>query len=123
MAEALFNKLAAGRARAVSAGTEPDRAIDPTVVKVMREIGIDINQREPKKLTPEMIEQANKVITMGCGVEGVCPATFVETEDWELEDPRGKKLEKVREIRNQIQDKVVVLLKNMIRKTVNTNSE
>jgi protein-tyrosine-phosphatase len=116
MAEALLNKLAAGRARAVSAGTEPAKAVDPTVVKVMREVGIDISHQKPKKLTPEMIEQANRVITMGCGVEGVCPATLIETEDWGLEDPEGKELEKVRETRDQIQDKVVALLKNMDKK-------
>ena len=110
MAEAFVNKLAAGRERATSAGTEPAATIDPTVTKVMREVGIDINHQNPKKLTPEMIEQAAKVITMGCGVEGVCPATFVETEDWGIDDPGGKPIEKVRQIREQIQAKVMELL-------------
>ena len=99
IAEAMLNKLAAGRARATSAGTKPAKEIDPTVVEVMRESGIDIGNQTPKRLTIEMIGQADRVITMGCGVEEVCPGTFVETEDWNLDDPRGQPLEKVREIR------------------------
>jgi arsenate reductase len=110
MAEALFNQLAGGRARAISAGTDPVDAVDATVVEAMREVGIDISGNRPRALTLEMIEQAHKVVTMGCGVEGVCPATFVETEDWELEDPRGKPLEKVREIRDQIRSRVADLV-------------
>ena len=110
MAEAFVNKLAAGRARAASAGTEPAATIDKTVTKVMREVGIDVGHQKPKKLTPEMIEQAAKVITMGCGVEGICPAASTETEDWGIDDPGGKPIEKVRQIREQIQAKVMELL-------------
>ena len=113
MAEALVNKLAIGRARATSAGTEPAEAIDPMVVKVMREVGIDISHQKPKRLTPEIIEQADKVITMGCGAEGVCPATSVETEDWGIDDPRGKPIQRVREIREQIQARVLKLLEDI----------
>ncbi len=109
MAEAFLNKLAADRVRAISAGTEPAEAIQPMVDKVMREAGIDISHQKPKRLTLEMVEQADKVITMGCGVEEVCPGTFVETEDWNIDDPSGKPLEKVREIRKQIQAKVLEL--------------
>ncbi len=110
MAEAFVNKLAAGQEKAASAGTEPAEAIDSVVVEVMREVGIDISHQKPKKLTLEMIGQVNKVITMGCGVEGICPATFVETEDWGIDDPRGKPIEKVRQIREQIQTRVLELL-------------
>ncbi len=110
MAEAFLNKLATDRVRAVSAGTEPAEAIQPTVDKVMREAGIDISRQKPERLTLEMAEQADKVITMGCGVEEVCPGSFVEAEDWDIDDPRGKSLEKVREIRKQIQVKVLELL-------------
>ncbi len=117
MAEALLNQLATGRVRAISAGTEPTKELEPLVVKAMREIGIDISHQKPKQLTVEMIEQADKVITMGCGVEGVCPATFVETEDWALDDPRGKPLEKVREIREKIQTKVQELLGELLSET------
>jgi len=113
MAEAFFNQLAKGKARALSAGTAPDTAVDSTVVEAMREMGIDISDSRPKALTPEMVEQVDKVVTMGCGVEGICPATFVETEDWELEDPKGKTLEEVRKIRDEIKAKVVNLVKEM----------
>ena len=110
IAEASVNKLSQGRVKAISAGTSPAEAIDPMVVKVMREDGIDISRQKPKGLTPEMIEQADKVITMGCRVEEVCPATFVETEDWELEDPKGKPIERVREIRDEIKSRLIKLL-------------
>ena len=113
MAEAMLNKLAAGRVRAVSAGTKPAKEIDPTVAEAMRESGIDIGHQTPKRLTAEMIGQADRVITMGCGVEEVCPETFVETEDWNIDDPRGKPLEKVREIREQIQARVIKLLEKI----------
>ena len=117
MAEAVLNQLAAGRVRAILAGTEPTKEIEPLVVKVMREIGIDISHQKPKRLTVEMIERADKVITMGCDVEAVCPVTFVETEDWALDDPRSKPLEKVREIREQIQTKVLELLEKLRQET------
>ncbi len=110
MAEALLNKLVAVRVRATSAGTEPVEAIEPMVTQVMREVNIDIRHQRPKKLTIEMIEQAERVITMGYSVEEVCPATFIETEDWALDDPRGQPLLKIREIRGQVQAKVQELL-------------
>jgi protein-tyrosine-phosphatase len=113
MAEAFFNHLAGGKAKATSAGTNPVNIIDPTVVQVMKEVDIDISNNRPKKLTVEMLDQADKVITMGCGVEGVCPASFVETEDWELEDPKSQSIEKIREIRNQIRIRVEKLIKEM----------
>ncbi len=113
MAEAIVNKLAEGKVRASSAGTEPAEEIEPLVAKVMREVGIDISHQKPKRLTMEMLKQADKVITMGCGVEGVCLATSIETEDWAITDPRGKPLEKVREIRGQIQGKVLELLEEI----------
>ena len=90
MAEAFFNQAAGGKARAISAGTKPASAVDPKTVEVMREVGIDISAARPKALTMEMLDQADRVVTMGCGVEGVCPASFVETEDWQLEDPKGQ---------------------------------
>lgn len=113
MAEAFLNKLAAGRVRALSAGTEPAGTLDPVVVAVMREAGIDISHHKPKKLTPEMVEQTDRVITMGCGVEEVCPTTFAETEDWGIDDPKGKPLEKVRQIREQIRARVLELLEEI----------
>jgi arsenate reductase len=79
----------------------------------MREVGIDISGNKPKALTTEMVEQADVVVTMGCGVEGVCPATFVETEDWGLADPRGKPLPEVRRIRDEIRTRVAEVLKKV----------
>jgi arsenate reductase len=110
MAEALFNQAAGGKARAISAGTRPAEAIDPRAVQAMQEIGIDISGNKPKALTMEMLEQADRVVTMGCGVEGVCPASFVETEDWQLEDPKGKPIGEVRRIRDEIRARVLSML-------------
>jgi arsenate reductase len=112
MAEAFFNDLAKGRARAISAGTQPSDQVNPVVVEAMREVGIDISSNKPKALTPDMVEKAHRMITMGCGTEaqGVCPASFIETEDWELEDPKGKPIEEVRKIRNEIKKRVENLI-------------
>lgn len=110
MAEAFLNQLAKGEARALSAGTKPAERVNPMVVAAMKEVGIDISQNKPKSLTFEMMEGADRVVTMGCGAEDVCPATFVETEDWELEDPEGKNLEQVRQIRDEIKMRVTRLL-------------
>jgi arsenate reductase len=110
MAEGFFNHLANGKARAISAGTKPASAVDPKTIEVMCEVGIDISAARPKALIMEMLDQASRVVTMGCGAEGVCPASFVETEDWQLEDPKGKPIEEVRRIRDQIRAKVMKLL-------------
>ena len=113
MAEAFFNQAAGGKARAISAGTKPAAAVDPRTVEVMREVGIDMSTAKPKALTMEMLDQADRVVTMGCGVEGVCPASFVETEDWQLEDPKGKPIEDVRRIRDEIRTRVLRLLETL----------
>jgi protein-tyrosine-phosphatase len=113
MAEAFFNHFARGKAKAISAGTEPAPAVSRTAVEAMHELGIDISKNKPKALTPEMIDQASMVITMGCGAEAACPASWVETRDWALEDPKDKPIEKVREIRDEIKERVVELLKEL----------
>ena len=113
MAEALFNQLAKGNAEAISAGTQPAAQVNHTVIEAMRELGIEVGHQKPKSLTLEMMEGADRVITMGCGVEGVCPASFVPTEDWELADPEGKAIEEVRQIRDQIKAKVEALVKEL----------
>jgi len=112
MAEAFFNQLAKGKARAYSAGTQPADKVNPVVVEAIREVGIDISGKKPKALTMDMVEKADRMITMGCGAEAeaVCPASFIETEDWTLEDPKGKSLEQVRKIRDEIKNRVVKLL-------------
>ena len=115
MAEAFFNQMAQGKALALSAGTQPGDSVNPTVVAAMQEIGIDISGNKPKMLTLEMIEKADKMITMGCGDDagGLCPAGFIETEDWALADPQGKSLEQVRKIRDEIKQRVRTLVKEM----------
>ncbi len=113
MAEALFNRLAEGRFKAVSAGTAPADTIDPTVVEAMTEAGMDISGKKPELLTPEMMESADRVVTMGCGVETVCPSTLVESEDWWLEAPKGKPIKKVREIRDEIRTRVEKILEEL----------
>jgi protein-tyrosine-phosphatase len=112
MAEAFFNQLVQGKAKSVSAGTNPGSNVNPVVVEAMKEIGIDITENKPKALTVEMAENVEKMITMGCGAdaEGICPASIIETEDWKLDDPHDQPIEKVREIRDQVKDRVVKLI-------------
>lgn len=114
MAEAFFNKMAR-LARAESAGTKPAAAVNPMAVEVMREVGIDISAAKPKMLTWEMLEAADRVITMGCISGELCPATLVPTEDWVIEDPAGKSIEKFREIRELIRIRVEKLVEEMER--------
>lgn len=112
MAEAFFNQMAKGKAQACSAGTQPADKVNPTVVEAMKEVGIDISHNKPKALTVDMVESADRMITMGCGDDaaGLCPAKIIETEDWALEDPKDQPLEKVREIRDEIQRRIANLL-------------
>lgn len=110
MAKAFLENFAGGRVKALSAGTMPAERVNPAVVGAMREVGIDISKQRPRPLTPELLAEADRVITMGCGAEGLCPAVFVPTEDWGLEDPKGQPLEKVRAIRDQIKERVLALL-------------
>ena len=113
MAEAFFNQLVKGKAVAISAGTQPAAQVNATVVAAMHELGIEIGNQKPKSLTLDMLESAERVITMGCGIEGVCPASFVPTEGWDLDDPEGKSIEEVRQIRDQIKTRVEVLVKEL----------
>jgi len=113
MAEALFNHLSSGRARAVSAGTEPAQTLDPNAVAVMAELGIDISGQSPKALTQEMVDSATRRISMGCGVEESCPAWARPDEDWDLDDPYHQPIEVVRRIRDQIRMRVEALVREM----------
>ena len=110
MAEAFFNLKAKDGITAESAGTKPASEVNTVVVQAMAEIGIDITANKPRLLTLETIEDSERVITMGCGVEESCPASFVPTEDWELDDPAGQPIEKVRQIRDEIKARVEGLL-------------
>lgn len=110
MAAAWFNKLAnPSLARALSAGTQPGERVHPEVVIAMREVGIDLGDNKPQRLTDSIAEGAAMLITMGCGDE--CPAVIgAEREDWLLEDPKGKPLERVREIRDELELRVQRLI-------------
>lgn len=110
MAEGFFNHLNKDQnMRAISAGLKPVQEINPKAVDVMRELDIDTSQQKPKLLTIEMAEKADKIITMGC--IKACPITLEEkTIDWDLEDPAGKPIEKFREVRDIIKEKINKLI-------------
>jgi len=110
MAAALFNSLAdPAKARAVSAGTNPGRTVHPEVVTAMNELGIDLSAATTTKLTPELAATTSMLITMGCGDE--CPSVpGVIRDDWPLEDPKGKSIDTVRSIREDIRHRVESLI-------------
>ena len=105
----LFERAAEGRHTATSAGTEPAERVHPEVVDVMREIGIDLAARRPRLLTRELADQADVVVTMGCGDQ--CP--YIPGKrylDWDLTDPRGQSLDEVRGTRDEIASRVRTLV-------------
>ena len=117
MAEAYTNALARERGlpvRALSAGTVAGEKINPAAEEVMREAGIPPDGQTPKQLTQEMSDGADRIITMGCGVDAdACPARIHLSEDWGLDDPKGQPVEAVRAIRDQIKARVETLLTEM----------
>src|ERR671931_2453782 len=104
MAEALLNHLGDGAVEGISAGTDPAEHPHPEVIEAMREVGIDVSGHSARVLTDDLVLAADRVITMGCAVdEGTCPAIlYADVEDWKLEDPKGKPIEAVRGIRDEI---------------------
>ena len=111
MSAALFERAAEGRHRALSAGSVADPAghVHPQVVEVMHELGVDLSARRPQRLTQELAEQADVVVTMGCG--DACP--YIPGKrylDWELEDPKGRPLDEVRATRDDIAQRVDALV-------------
>ena len=110
MAAAFFNLLVdPSKARAVSAGTQPGARVHPEVLAVMAEAGVDLSGAQPQRLTDELAQGAQWLITMGCG--DACPfVPGLKRGDWPLEDPKGKPLERVREIRDEVRDRVLELL-------------
>lgn len=116
MAEAFFRKYAPDDYDVTSAGTKHTPEINPIVVKAMSQIGIDISKQKPKEITENMIKNATKIINMGCMNKGFCPISFInKVEDWGIEDPKGKPMEKVEEIRNQIENRVRELIVKLTR--------
>lgn len=111
MAAAWFNRLAdPTKARAISAGTEPGTRVHPEVVAAMNEVGVDLSAGSPQFLSDDLAKQASMLVTMGCGE--ACPhVPGLERDDWPLEDPKGKPVERVREIRDDIRDRIAALLR------------
>ena len=110
MAAAFFSALVdPALADAVSAGTQPGERVHPEVVDVMREVGIDLSANMPQRLTDELARSATLLVTMGCG--DACPyVPGLERDDWPLRDPKGLPSDQVREIRDQIRDRVSALV-------------
>jgi arsenate reductase len=112
MSAALFERAAEDRHEASSAGTTPADRVHPEVIETMRELGVDLTGRTPQKLTRELAERADVVVTMGCGDE--CP--FIPGKrslDWDLPDPKGRPLEEVRATRDEIARRVAQLLADL----------
>ncbi|RPI91697.1 MAG: arsenate reductase ArsC [Spirochaetales bacterium] len=110
MAEAFFNEYAPPHLRAISAGSQPAERLNQTVVNAMKERDIDISSQKPKALTVDMLDSADIVITMGCMDSNACPAAFVPTIDWGLDDPEGQPIRIVRQIRDAIESMVKQLI-------------
>jgi arsenate reductase len=110
MAAAFFNALVdRSRGYAVSAGTEPAARVHLEVVAAMREVGIDLGEATPRRLTEDLATDSRLLVTMGCGE--ACPfIPGARLEDWPIEDPKGKTLERVREIRDEIRQRVERLI-------------
>lgn len=120
MAEGLFRKYAPPGYESISAGTVPKSQINPLAVEVMGEIGIDIGSQKPKELNEEMIKNAGKIINMGCMDKNFCPTLFVpKVRDWRIEDPKGKPIEKVREIRDEIERKIKQMVEEIGKENTN----
>ena len=111
MAEAFAKTYGKGKVEVLSAGTMPAKEVNPVVVQAMLEKGIDLSANKPKLITNQMVQDADTIIVMGCSAEGFCPAPLLnKVIDWGIEDPKGKPAEKVREIRDEIEKKVKMLV-------------
>jgi len=111
MAEAFFRKFTENKFNVISAGTTPSPKLNPIVVQVMEEIGIDMTEQSPKTLSDSMISSSLKTVNMGCMDKESCPALFVkDVIDWNVPDPKEKTIDQVREIRDQIENKVLNLI-------------
>jgi len=116
MAEAFFKKYAPEYYEPSSAGTKPTSEINTIAIQAMKEIGIDISKQRPKDITEDMMRNSSKIVNMGCMEKDWCPTVFVPNLlDWGIEDPKGKSIEKVREIRDEIE----VRVKDLIAKLAN----
>ena len=114
MAEAFFKKFSEDKFNVISAGTVPSTKLNPVVIQVMKEIGIDMANQSPKTISQSMISNSFKTVNMGCMDKESCPALFVkDVIDWNIPDPKEKTIEQVREIRDQIKSEVLNLIKSI----------
>lgn len=113
MAEAFLNHFAQGKIVAFSAGTQPEPIVSPRTIKIMREVGIELDGHRPERLTPEMLAEADRVIITGYDVQSTCPSLLSDTEDWALDNPRGRSLAEARKVRDEIKDRVLELIKEL----------
>ena len=114
IAEGLAKLYGKDKIEAISAGTMPSKEINPLVIQVMQERGIDISKNKPKQITNQMVQEADRIIVMGCSAQGFCPAPLLgKVIDWKIEDPKGKPIEKVREIRDEIEKRVKELVEEI----------
>ena len=111
---AFFKKYTKNQFNVISAETSPSSHLNPIVVSVMNELGIDLENQKPQLLSSSMIENSNKTVNMGCMDKESCPSLFVkDVDDWNIEDPKGKSIEDVRKIRDQIKNDVLNLLNSI----------
>lgn len=111
IAEGFFKKYAPKEYEAISAGTVPVSEINPFAVQAMSEVGIDISTQKSKEITEDMIRNSSKIVNMGCMDKQSCPTLFLQNLlDWNIEDPKDKPIEKVREIRDEIEQRVKELV-------------
>ena len=111
MAESFFKKFTKDRFNVISAGTIPSKNLNPIVVQVMKEIGIDMTSQSPKTISNSMIDNSFKTVNMGCMDKESCPALFVkDVIEWNIQDPKEKTIEQVRKIRDQIKSEVLNLI-------------
>ncbi len=114
MAEGFFRKYAPSLYKGISAGTKPVSQINPLAVEVMKEVGIDISNQKSKDITEDMMRNSAYIVNMGCMEKESCPTLFLHNlVDWHIEDPKGKSIEKVREIRDEIERRVKKLVRNL----------
>lgn len=123
MAEGFFKKYALDGYDAISAGTRPVSMVNPIAIEVMKEVGIDISNQRPKILTEDTIKDSSIRVNMECIEKDSCPALFIHNVlDWDIEDPKDKPIEKVREIRDIIEERVRELVSNLSQTNMQINS-
>jgi len=111
MAEGFFNKYSPKGFEAISAGTKPVSQINPVAIEVMKQVGIDISNQKSKEITEDMIRNSSIIVNMGCMERESCPTFFLQNSlDWNIDDPKQKPIEKVRDIRDEIDPRVKELV-------------